>query len=282
MAASSSTSLRAVPAPTLHRRRGAPLLRLEKWYLDCVTATGGGVIGYAASLRLGPLSLRYSEALSWPGPGAAARGRTIRGGGVPTATEAGVAWNSAGLRLAGEWRGRQPAIGPVSLHAEPAGEIEWTCLCPAAETAVTLDGETYAGAGYAERLVMTLPPGRLPMRELRWGRFIADTQSCVWIVWRGGVEKTWCFHNGRAVEAGMPGPRELKWDGHRLALETGATLRSGCITDTALTRAGPLRWLLPRRVRRLVETKWCSRGVLTGADGRTHAGWAIHEVVFFP
>ena len=47
------------------------------------------------------------------------------------------------------------------------------------------------------------------------------------------------------------------------------------ITDRRIGDAVPLlAWLLPRRIRRAREQKWCSRARLGGASG-----WAIHEIV---
>ncbi len=257
-------------------------MHVEKWYLDCVTAAGAGMIGYAARIRLGPLAVPCSETLTWRADDPARHHHTVIGGRRPTAMSEEVIWRNSALTVDGRWRRRGLAIAPLVLHAEAAGQVQWTCLCPAAQVAVTVDGEPYAGAGYAERLVMTLPPGRLPLRELRWGRFISDEQSCVWIQWRGAAERTWCFHNGQAAHATMSGLHDLAWNGHRLKLHPGALLRTGRVADTGRQHAGLLRWLLPATVRRLRETKWCSRGLLTDDHGREHAGWAIHEVALFP
>ena len=79
----------------------------------------------------------------------------------------------------------------------------------------------------------------------------------------------------------MPDLHKLAWNGHRLQLEPGTTLRTGRIAGTALKGAGLLAWLLPASVRDLHETKWCSRGVLTDGLGREHRGWAIHESAVF-
>ena len=54
------------------------------------------------------------------------------------------------------------------------------------------------------------------------------------------------------------------------------------VADTAWHGAGVRRWLLPKRVRGIQETKWCSRGTLIDPQGRAHPGWAIHEVATFP
>lgn len=256
-------------------------MRIEKWYLDSVTPDGAGLIAYAARVDLGPFSAGFSEGLEWRAGNPAVRSRTRLGGLLPSTRDNEIKWGNRKLGIEGRWQAGAAALPTVILHEEPAGRIEWTCLRPAATTMVRVGREHRNGLGYAERLVLTLPPRKLPIRELRWGRFIAAEQSCVWIRWQGPVDRNWCFYLGGAVEAMMPDLHLLTWPGHRLQLETGIVLRTGRLADTVFAGAGPLRWLLPARVRNLQETKWCSRGVLTDAGGRRHEGWAIHEVAIF-
>jgi len=257
-------------------------MRIEKWYLDCVTADGAGMIGYAARMGWGPVVLRCSETLQWRPGDPTSRERMRLSGVAPTDAPENVTWQCRALAADGQWQRHGAGIATVTLHEEPAGRIEWTCLCPTAQVSVNVAGRACEGWGYAERLVMTLPAARLPIRELRWGRFIADAQSCVWIRWQGPMERNWCFHNGEPVEATMPDLNRLAWHGYGLQLEPGTMLRTGRVADTALRGAGVLSWLLPARVRDVQETKWCGRGTLTDPHGRAHLGWAIHEVATFP
>jgi hypothetical protein len=256
-------------------------MRIEKWYLDSVTPDGAGIIAYAARAYLGPFSAAFSEGLEWRAGNPLVRGRTVPGGRLPTAAPDEIRWANRTLGIEGRWRSGLHPMPSLVLHEEPAGRIEWTCFRPAASTTVRVGRENRNGLGYAERLILTLPPRKLPIRELRWGRFIAAEQSCVWIRWQGSVDRNWCFHNGGLVEAAMPDLHLLTWPAHQLHLDPGILLRTGCIADTALKGTGPLRWLLPASLRNLQETKWCSRGVLTDSAGREHEGWAIHEVAIF-
>lgn len=263
-------------------RFSGKIMRVEKWYLDCVTADGAGMIGYAVRMRVGPLALRCSEALLWRAGNPADMNRVMPGGRLPTEMPDGIVWRSRAIDAKGRWCPCGLGIPTVILYEEAAGRIEWKCFCPAAQTMVSVGSNHLEGLGYVERLVITLPLAKLPIRELRWGRFIAGEQNCVWIQWRGPIERGWCYHNGRAVDAVMPDPHELVWNGHRLRLDQGTTLRTGCVLETAFKDAGWLRWLLPRAVRGIEETKWCSAGVLTDEHGHEHAGWAIHEVAIIP
>jgi hypothetical protein len=176
-------------------------VRVEKWYLDCVNGDSSGFIGYAGRVGLGGLAVNFSEALCWQADGLATPGRIAFGGALPVASADGIDWSSRALDAVGHWRPIVPGMPAEILYEEKAGRIEWTCFCPAARARINVEGKAYEGWGYAERLVITLPLTKLPIKELHWGRFIADTQSCVWIRWIGPAERSYCFHNCRAVGA---------------------------------------------------------------------------------
>ncbi|MEI6107656.1 MAG: hypothetical protein WCR49_11655 [Opitutae bacterium] len=256
-------------------------MRIEKWYLDCVTPTGAGIIGYSARVSAGPLAVRLSETVQWPADEAVRHQCTALGGALPVESADGLAWNNVAVAAQGTWQPIRSGIPTEILHEESAGRIEWTCLYPAARASVSAGSTQYDGLGYAERLVLTLSLTRLPLRELHWGRFITETQSFVWIRWRGPVERSWCFHNGQAVVATQLG-RTVSWPGHTLELAPGVILRSGPISYNPSRQNRWVHQLMPSVIRRLDETKWCSAGTLTDATGLEHSGWAIHEVVIFP
>jgi hypothetical protein len=249
--------------------------------MDCVNADGSGFIGYAARAGYGGFGVNILETLCWQADGGAAGGHISLGGALPKASAEGISWSSRALHVNGRWRSTgAPALSEILLDGRK-GRIEWTCLSTAAPARVTAGSREYDGDGYVERLAITLPLAELPIRELRWGRFISGAQSCVWIRWDGKVRRNLCFHNGRPVDATAE-PTGLAWPGHQLRLEAGIVIRSGRIASGRVHGARWVRLLLPSAVRNICETKWCSRGVLADAHGDTHSGWAVHEVVVFP
>jgi len=255
-------------------------VRIEKWYLDCVNADGSGFIGYAVRVGFRGLGVNLSETLCWQAGGKPARDRIAFGGSLPVTSADGIGWSSRALGASGRWRPALPGLAAI-LYQEKGGQIEWTCFSPAASARIDVDGRTYEGAGYVERLVITVPLSRLPIRELQWGRFISDTQSCVWIRWAGPVEQSLCYHNSRPVAA-IPEQTGLAWPGHRLQLDRRIVIRSGRVSANLARGRRWLRLLMPAAVRNIDETKWCSAGVLTDAQGIRHSGWAVHEVAIFP
>jgi hypothetical protein len=203
---------------------------LRKWYVDCVDEGGNVAIAYWAKLRWRYINLYY---------------RTI-------------ALNGRERRCSElEWRqsvSMEASAPPVHrrLYEHADGFVDWLCEMPRAKVRI---GEM-RGEGYAELLHMTVPPWKLPIDELRWGRFIGGGKWAVWIEWRGPEPRTWTFGDGAPA---------LRLEDQRV------------LTDRRIGDAVPLiKWLLPRRIRNARERKWCSRASL--GDDR---GWAIHEIVSF-
>jgi hypothetical protein len=200
---------------------------LRKWYLDCVDADGNAAIAYWAKLRWRYINLYY---------------RTVAINGVERrCTE--VSWRQS--------VSMEASAPPIRrrLFEGADGIVDWSCEMPRAKARIG----SVRGDGYAELLRMTVPPWKLPIDELRWGRFIGGGKWAVWIEWRGALPQKWAFG-----DAG-----DVRFDDERV------------LTDRRIGDAVPLiKWLLPRRIRRAREQKWCSRASL--GDDR---GWAIHEVV---
>lgn len=124
-----------------------------------------------------------------------------------------------------------------------------------------------AGLGYVERLEMTLPPWQLPIEELRWGRFTAESADAAWIEWRGPQPLRLAWRNGAEV------------DSVDVAFKGRSTLREGPLAKTVFSKVPVLRKSLPVAMLSVDETKWRSRATLQVPGADPVSGWAIHEVV---
>ena len=96
-----------------------------------------------------------------------------------------VRWQCKSLEIVGAWERLDPACD-AQIYESPEGSIEWHCVQPRSRVALTLGHEVEVrGLGYVERLEMSVAPWNLPLHELHWGRFLSDSDSLVWIDWRG-------------------------------------------------------------------------------------------------
>ena len=204
-----------------------------------------------------------------------------------------LTWSSMPLRVHGAWLAvARPLEG--TLFASDDGRVEWRCLQPASLVALRVgdaDGEpsrAVAGLGYAEHLTLTIPPWRMPIRELHWGRFVsslddaAEHASLVWIDWRGPHAARHVYLDGVSVEAEVSVERVVVAGGATLSLDRRDVLREGVLGATVLDAIPELAKRVPGNMLGVHERKWRSRGVLERPGRPPVEGWAIHEVVRWP
>ena len=253
-------------------------VHLEKYYVDVIGADGSGLIGYAA--RLGGLAATVAATLRWEGnPGRAPEARHTLRGQLPVAGDARVTWRCPALALAGTWDAPAPAPAEQLLWGDARGGVFWQVLAAPARVTLHAGDRTVVGWGYAERLRLNLPPWRLPIDGLRWGRFVAPAHCAVWIEWAHATPRCWLWHNGAAGARPTVTESGVGWTDGRVAFGALRPLRTGRLADTVFARWPGLRRWLPARVQAFHETKWCAPATLTAADGTVTAGWVIHEHV---
>lgn len=249
---------------------------LHKWYVDCVTRAGDAAIVYAGRVALGPIAVPYFELMTASASLPVARLRRVSGCARVTAAGPELTLDASPLGVTGRWTSRHSPIS-VTLLDDERGTIAWRCRQPGGRATLHLpDGSIMVGLGYAEELVMTVAPWALPFDELRWGRFVGEHRSVVWIDWRGDLNRRWVFADGMAVDASAVERDRVVWPGASLEIESGRVWRHGALGKTL---AGALAACLPRRVSRAVETKWISPAVLRDDTGAGETGWVIHELV---
>jgi hypothetical protein len=126
---------------------------------------------------------------------------------------------------------------------------------------------------------MTVAPWKLPIQELRWGRFLSDSDSLVWLDWKGSYTCRIVLQNGILRRATVIDEDEITLNGKTgLRLAGADVLRNGALGRTALAIIPGLKRLFPDKILNVRECKWRSRGELRRGDSRS-SGWAIHEVV---
>ena len=181
------------------------------------------------------------------------------------------------LRVSGRWQADAEPVQHI-VYESDAGSVEWNCLQPRSTAHLHIGERELAGLGYAECLTLTLPPWQLPMRELRWGRFVSPRHSLAWIHWQGPYSTSFALHNGRRCELVSVSESELALPHATLRMEESLPLRSGRVGSTILPATPALRKLLPGSLFNIEEHKWRSRGTLRTQEGSSD-GWVIHEVV---
>ena len=256
---------------------------LTKWYVDCVDAAGRSAIVYWSAFAWRGLQLSvYNLALHEPGMPVRYWGGFARTP-EPEVRGASLTWRPGALDASLEGHSLGRPFG-LRLLERDEGAVDWQCeACPLRLEVRLPEGRVLAGLGYAERLTLGLAPWALPIDELRWGRWIADSgdSSMVWIDWRGPHPLTVVFVDGSQTAPGAVGDVRVDAGACVLALSNQRRLHHRSVRDV-VGGAGPLARLLPEAWLDVQDRKWISRGTLEAAGAPPVTGWAIHEAVRFP
>ena len=261
----------------------APAFLLDKWYLDCVSDVGDVFIGYAATVHWKTFAIDYASVMRQAERGGVENKTTLRKNPPPAISDDRISWRCDALGVAGEWTRLAPPI-EHTLYETREGSVRWHCLMPVAAAQIATPGwPPLVGTGYVERLVTTIPVWKLPLDELRWGRFHAPGDDVIWIDWQGPINVQLVFVNGQRSPHARIDDTAIAVDvpSVTLRLDRQRVLRDGPIVTTALSTIPGIRDMLPVRTLNAHETKWCGSAVLT-AGGAANSGWAIHEHVRWP
>jgi len=257
---------------------------MSKWYLDCVTDEGEAFVGYSASLRWKTLSLEYSSILIRRTSGEKLVESTLYGGRHPDVIGESVRWECPSLKLKGIWNARQQPISHTVFGSSDS-PLSWSCLQPHAVAEISVgDIGTFKGFGYVDYLNLPAQPWKLPLDELRWGRYLSEKDSIIWMDFKGPCPDTIVYHDGALCEGARVTDRGIILGENHLniSFEETRVLREGTLASTALSDIPGINTLLPARMLNTEECKWRSRGFLRKADSILSSGWAIHEVVRWP
>jgi len=260
-----------------------PAFELSKWYADCASDQGDAAIVYHAELRWRALRIHYASLLTRRAGEEARAVYTLRKQQEPAIRDDEIAWESPAWNASGRWT-KLGSSQRNLLFSSEAGSLEWTCIAPRATARLTIGAESaIEGWGYVEHLRLTVAPWRLPIRRLRWGRFVNAADSLVWIDWNGPYNKTAVYLNGSEASAHQIGDGEVALEsGAVLSLDRGTVLREGALGATALHAIANLDRIFPNSVLNMHECKWLSSAVLSRPGQPDSTGMAIHEVVEWP
>ncbi len=200
------------------------------------------------------------------------------GGEAPQLTGDSLSWTANSLACSFAMRRRASAYA-ATLFDSVEGHAIWNCHMPAADVTVQMPSRELRGRGYAEVLELSVPPWRLPITELRWGRCTGSELSLVWIDWKGAHPLSVILRNGACV-SGSVSDGAVVADDVILSTCDGAVVRAATIGDT-VAAIPLLKFIVPDRFLNAVETKWSARGTMRRGSEIVDRGWTLHEVVRF-
>lgn len=277
--ASEAATRPAMPQSDQVERTSGNKFSLEKYYVDLVTADGEYFIGYSAFLSWGAIKINYRATLHHPLLSGVSTGPSLSAGNSPVVDDSSLTWHSPKLGFDGQWQQLASSERQV-LYQTDEGVVQWKCLQPSARVQLTTaSGTTYRGLGYVEFLKMTIPPWRLGLQTLLWGRFVSEDHSVVWIEWQGKYNLILLICDGRKAMNPKISDFMVRCDEFELSLEHAETIREDSIDKTLVSKIPSILRVAPIEFLGGKEQKYVSRGRLAFLDGSNHTGWVIHERV---
>lgn len=250
--------------------------QLVKWYMDCVTAGGEAAIVYIAELHWRGTRAHIGSVLT-TGLDEAPVTRTSLGHYELDSSAEQISVVHPKLKIRGCWE-RDAEPFRRTMYEEKGGSVIWDCVQPRSRVKVSIGNRELEGLGYAECLKVTIPPWQLPLKELRWGRFVAENHSLAWVGWLGTHSSSVAVADSREVALRSVTPERVVAGDAVLEIAPGVSLRAGRLASTILPGASGLRKLFPRSLFSIDERKSLGLGILSLSEQKC-TGWVIHEVV---
>lgn len=247
---------------------------LKKHYFDGIDEAGNAVIIYGATLRFLGVNLPYASYLCADQHGVREQS-CIRSLNINT--DARIAQSR--LKLSGQWLACAAPLR-VRLIDDRRYFLDWHVHQPKSAFRLKLYQQSFSGMGYAETLETNIAPWRLPLRELRWGRFLSTTHYLVWVQWCGERPLQKLFYNGREINDFTLDDHALMVHHANIALyfEQVHLLKDAPLADLA-TRYPFLRLLATRRFWQTHERKYGAQARLVDETGASVQGQALYETV---
>lgn len=259
---------------------------LDKWFLDFIGDKGEAMIFYAAKLHWGLFSVPYTSWMQYiPGAGVSIRSR-FRQVSIPERTEDQIQWADPLFQVQGLWKARTEPVRARLFESEE-GYLDWNCFQPVSHVQLKINDRVMTGTGYAEQLILTALPWKIPMDQLRWGRWSSEADNLVWIELRKGKKQQWIWLNGIQWKEGLIEDDRIILDSGKisLTLDRSVVLESekkiSSVMENLLKYLPGFKKLMPLQFLMADECKWLSNGQLTRNKVPGGRGMAIHELVDF-
>ena len=259
---------------------------LSKWFLDFTSDNGEAMIFYAAKLTWHGWSITYSSWLAYDPIAGVSLKSSIRNVQMPRLSADIVTWSDLKFGISGRWKSMAAMLQTRIFETED-GYVEWTCYQPASKVNLCIKEKLLEGIGYVEKLTLTIPPWKIPMDELRWGRFISNDNKLVWIELREKVLQQWVWLNGERLntciveddQINIPEKNMVLDLNREVVLESEKKIVS--LAEKFIRYIPGINKLIPMKFLMADEFKWLSKAVLKIDSKTINTAYAIHELVNF-
>jgi len=259
---------------------------LSKWFLDFTGEDGEAMIFYAAKLKWHGWSATYTSWLNYNSSSVVHLKSRFRNVQFPHLNDNLITWEDSNFGVSGTWESLSDPIQSKIFDSED-GYLDWKCYQPASKVRLKIKDREVEGRGYVEQLILTVSPWKIPMDELRWGRFVSDENNLVWIELREKNKQQWLWLNGEKTDSciiedyfiSIPERNLILKLDRRVLLESEKKILS--VVEKLIRYIPGFNKVMPLNFIMADEYKWLSKGELQLNNKTISTGMSIHELVNF-
>jgi hypothetical protein len=259
---------------------------LSKWFLDFVGENGEAMIFYSAKLTWHGWSTSYTSWLRYDAASGVQLKSRFSKVQIPLLNGNSITWSDTKFGVSGTWESLANRI-ETRLYDSGEGYLDWKCYQPASNVRLKLNDNILDGKGYAELLILTAPPWKIPMDELRWGRFGSDEFNIVWIELREHQKTQWLWLNGEKFENCIIDDHFISIPEKDLVLNLDRDVllesekKINTVVEKIIRYIPGFNKVIPINFLMADEFKWLSNAQLNSKNKTLAKGMAIHELVNF-
>jgi hypothetical protein len=252
--------------------------QLEKTYLDCIDQEENCFIIYRAAIKIFFLKLNYSALIFSDKNGMIEEVSSFKKAVLPIIKD-DLKFASPQLQVSGGWTRTDNPIKVVLYKDRRGRELVWNCHHPKSNALVIYKNNNFSGLGYAETISLPFFPRQLPIDELRWGRFLSQQHTIIWIYWKGARPLNKIFYNGQLFEDGLYEEDGIIFGNGYYVLKFGAVhLVTKRKLFTLFTAKPFLKLFFSDKILNTEENKYKAHSTFT-ASGISDKGFSLFEIV---
>jgi hypothetical protein len=195
-------------------------------------------------------------------------------------TNGTVRFNNKFLNIAITMIGNNDPIIRSLYRDSENNELIWNCHHPKALAEICYNGNIYNGLGYAETLFSRINPVNLPIDELRWGRFLSDSYTLIWINWKDKYPLNIIFFNGIEYNDAIFENDNLVFGNgdYKLKFSEIQAIRNGRLSGL-FSKMRILKILFNSNLLNSIEVKYKAKTILSHNSLILSNGWSLFEIV---
>jgi hypothetical protein len=258
-----------------------PLFLLQKTYLDGIDKEGNCFILYTAKLKIfGIITIPYSSLIFSNAQHKLLESSQIKNT-ILKLENGEMIFENQYFKIKGIWKYTSTQV-KRTLYRVQNKALEWNVHHAHTYFKIYFQNKLYEGLGYAETLELPFLPWKLPINTLKWGRFLAENFSLIWIEWKGEYPQQILYLNGQLTQNAHISEDKITIPTENIELyfEQKQIIKQAKLLTIA-HKYKFLKFLFKDKFLESLEVKYKSKSILKQNDIVIAEGWSLYEVVIW-